>query len=445
MRKPLVAITSDLDVTHYVLRTNYVGMVVAAGGLPAILPPVAELAEEQAGRYDAFILTGGDDIDPSGSGEELHPSACVMDPRRQAGELALLRALDSSPQVPVLGICLGMQFLCIHNGGRLHQHLPDVVPGAERHIGNRIHRVAGHFEGEVTSQHHQGVADPGRLEVIARAEDGVIEAVRDPARHHYLGVQWHPERTLDPALGIGIFQRLLEAARGARILVIALLLALGAGCRSTSTAPGREASVRPGINDPYFADPRAEAWVARFEVESREIWKRREEIVAAVGVRPGWSVADIGAGSGFFSRLFAQRVGPEGRVHAVDIVPEFLEHIRARAAEDGLRWIRCVQGREDSAGLDPASIDLAFVCDTYHHFEYPRSMLASIHEALRPGGELVVIDFIRIEGKSRPWILEHVRAGEDVVRAEIEAAGFTVVERRAFLEENWFLRFRRRD
>ena len=85
------------------------------------------------------------------------------------------------------------------------------------------------------------------------------------------------------------------------------------------------------------------------------------------------------------------------------------------------------------------------MCDTYHHFEYPHSTLASLHQAIRPGGSLVVIDFERIPGESRDWVLEHVRAGKDVFTREIEAAGFELVEQVAIegLKENYVLRFRR--
>jgi predicted methyltransferase len=95
----------------------------------------------------------------------------------------------------------------------------------------------------------------------------------------------------------------------------------------------------------------------------------------------------------------------------------------------------------DSVKLPPASIDVAFVCDTYHHFEFPFRTLASIYEALRPGGQLIVIDFHRIEGKSREWVLNHVRAGQDVVTKEIQASGFKLLGEEKLLSENYFLRF----
>jgi predicted methyltransferase len=101
---------------------------------------------------------------------------------------------------------------------------------------------------------------------------------------------------------------------------------------------------------------------------------------------------------------------------------------------------------ETSATLPPESIDVAFVCDTYHHFEYPDQTMASIHRALAPGGRLLVVDFERIPGKSRKWILGHMRAGKEVFRAEIEAAGFVFVDEVAIpgFEENYLLEFRKR-
>lgn len=229
----------------------------------------------------------------------------------------------------------------------------------------------------------------------------------------------------------------------------ALLLAAGLpllGCASRTAEPAaREQSVKPGINEPY-REPDVEQWVERFEGESREIFRERERIVADLGLRPGDDVADVGAGTGLFTVLFAEAVGPTGRVYAVDISEEFIEHIRRRAAQAGLANIRGVVCAEDSVDLPAESVDLVFVCDTYHHFEYPRGTLASIHRALRPGGRLVVIDFIREEGVSREWVLEHVRAGQAVFAAEIEAAGFERVAdhpQRARLEENYVMWFRK--
>jgi ubiquinone/menaquinone biosynthesis C-methylase UbiE len=223
-------------------------------------------------------------------------------------------------------------------------------------------------------------------------------------------------------------------------------LFLLAGCAADAPrAVAPETSVRPGINESY-AEPDLEQWTERFETESREIFRQRERIVARLNLGRGQRVADIGAGTGLFMALLSRAVGPNGRVYAVDIVPEFVEHIRRRAAEAGLTNVEAVLCSERSVELPPRSVDVAFVCDTYHHFEYPRHTLESLRQALRPGGQLYVIDFIREPGVSRQWVLDHVRAGQAVFAAEITAAGFALVRDdlgQGLLEENYMLRFRR--
>lgn len=208
----------------------------------------------------------------------------------------------------------------------------------------------------------------------------------------------------------------------------------------------KEKSVRPGINK-RFVDPKLDVseWLGRFEVESREVFGHRNAVLKACQIESGQHVADIGAGTGFFSRMFAEAVGADGKVLAVDISPRFLEHITVQARKDKLSNLTTVLCTGRSANLPAASVDVAFVCDTYHHFEYPRSTLASIHSALKPDGTLIVIDFERIPGKSREFILGHVRAGKDVFRGEIEAAGFELIEEVEIpgFKENYFLRFRK--
>jgi predicted methyltransferase len=224
--------------------------------------------------------------------------------------------------------------------------------------------------------------------------------------------------------------------RTARWLLVVLLAAAPAWAVA-------ETSVNPGINAAYQgADPNR--WRGVFERDGREVWDRRHDILTALNLRPGMAVADVGAGTGFFAMMFAEAVGQRGLVYAVDITPEFVEDIRMQASGLGRRNVRGIVNTARSAMLPANSVDLVFTSDTYHHFEYPHSMLESIHAALRPGGELVVVDFKRIPGFSHPWVLGHVRAGEETVRAEIEAAGFELIERNDFMQTQYFLRFRKR-
>jgi predicted methyltransferase len=217
-----------------------------------------------------------------------------------------------------------------------------------------------------------------------------------------------------------------------------LLLYVGVVVHALACAQGAS----PEINAPY-RNPNYEQWRSRFETEGREVYDQRNAIVAAAGLRPGMAVADIGAGTGLFTRLFAAQVGKSGRVYAVDIARQFIEGNIRRARAEGHENVIGVESTQEDTRLAPASVDLVFICDAYHHFEQPQAMLASIRRALRPGGTLVLVDFERIPGVSPDWIVKHVRAGKEEFRAEIEAAGFRFVEEVKLMRENYFMRFRR--
>jgi len=207
----------------------------------------------------------------------------------------------------------------------------------------------------------------------------------------------------------------------------------------------QQQSVKPGIND-KFLDPamKVEEWTEKFETESREIFHRRNEIIASVGLKPGMKVADVGAGTGLFTLPFANAVGGEGKVYAVEIAPKFLTHIRARAEKANITNVETILCTARSVELPENSINLAFICDVYHHFEFPQASLASLHKALKPGGEIVLVDFKRIPGESSEFVMGHVRAGQEVFESEIVAAGFEKVgEVKDVLKENYFVRFRR--
>ena len=230
-------------------------------------------------------------------------------------------------------------------------------------------------------------------------------------------------------------------------LVLGLLcLALAGSSGAETASKSNEDSVRPGVNERFLSEGLdVERFVGIFEGESREVSVQRERIAKALEVSPGMTVADIGAGTGLFLPYFDRGVGSKGRVYAVEISPKFLEHLRERAKREKLARVEVVKGLEDSVALPAASVDLAFVCDTYHHFEYPQSTLASLYTAIRPGGSLVILDFKRIPGESSDWVMEHIRAGKEVFRREIESAGFQF-DREVKVEdlkENYVLRFRR--
>jgi predicted methyltransferase len=187
----------------------------------------------------------------------------------------------------------------------------------------------------------------------------------------------------------------------------------------------------------------AEAWNHFFEDDGRgEIYQQRAAILKLAAVRPGMAVADVGAGTGLFSMMLSDAVGPGGRVYAEEIVERFSSYLAARADRERRANVVSVMGTELGIGLPPDSIDLAFLCDVYHHFDHAREMLASIRRALRPSGEIFLVDFRREPGRSAAWVLDHVRADEAEVIREIEGAGFLLVSADHGFHDSYALRFR---
>ncbi|HUY87348.1 MAG TPA: methyltransferase domain-containing protein [Pirellulales bacterium] len=222
--------------------------------------------------------------------------------------------------------------------------------------------------------------------------------------------------------------------RNMRLTIGALALALAL----PTLGYAQKQSVRPGIND-SFRDPNVDEFIGRFEVESREVFARRKEIVAACGIEPGQTVADIGAGTGLFTRLFSDAVGKDGKVIAVDISQKFLDRIQKTCRETGRQNVETVLCKDDSTELPPGSVDVAFICDAYHHFEFPYKTLATLHRALKPGGRFILVEFHRIPGKTLEFLLNHVRAGQEAFEAEVARSGFRKTrEERELLSENYF-------
>jgi predicted methyltransferase len=208
----------------------------------------------------------------------------------------------------------------------------------------------------------------------------------------------------------------------------------------SALAYATEQNVNPGINH-YYQGAGYQQWFATFERPGREVFDRRLDVVQALELKPAMDIADIGAGTGFYSLLFAQQVGSSGNVYAVDITDDFVRNIKRRAAEQNLNNIHAIVNSHKDTGLPAHSIDMAFVCNTYHHFEYPQTMLASIYRALRPGGKLVIIDYRKQPGRSSAWVMSHVRSAKQTVIYEIQQAGFKLDSESDLLRENYFLNF----
>ncbi|MGO9896792.1 MAG: gamma-glutamyl-gamma-aminobutyrate hydrolase family protein [Bryobacteraceae bacterium] len=227
--KPIIGITVDAHGDPEDPRTrgklelnwNYAQAVTDAGGVPVLIPPMADM-RDLSGVIHGWLIPGGADIDAGRFGQENHPKVSLQDPARFAGEKELLDSV--SPELPILGICYGCQFLNVARGGTLIQHLPDVV-GHEQHTGgtlqsyeiepgSKLAAVVGQAHAAGKSYHHQAVESPGQnLHVVAKNEDGTVEAIEATDRPWVIGVQWHPERTLDDAASRRIFETFVAAAR----------------------------------------------------------------------------------------------------------------------------------------------------------------------------------------------------------------------------------------
>lgn len=209
----------------------------------------------------------------------------------------------------------------------------------------------------------------------------------------------------------------------------------------TSVSWAQESNVAPAINQNFKStELDVEGWATRFTGESREAFNARMDVLKALALKPGDRVADVGAGTGLYTRLFAQAVGLTGRVYSNDIAPKFLAYIAQSAAKDGLKNVETVLGGDRSTNLLDTSVDVIFHSDVYHHFEFPMTMNTDLRRALKTNGRLYVLELAKTGASA-----SHVRAPKDVVIAEIEKSGFRLVEQVNVpgLRENYLLHFRK--
>ena len=237
--RPVVGITPDVGestprpgrpaLPRYELKQAYADAVLAAGGLPIVLPYSDTMADAElaVSLCRAVVITGGAfDIPPQAYGAKAGGKLGVLKPGRTAFEQRVLRAALAA-DLPVLGVCGGMQLLAVELGGTLHQDIGEELPGAIEHEqpgdprrpghparvtpGSALEAIVGGGELQVNSTHHQAVKDPGRAKVSAVAPDGVVEAIELPGRF-VLGVQWHPE-LLRGEEHLALYRALVDRAR----------------------------------------------------------------------------------------------------------------------------------------------------------------------------------------------------------------------------------------
>lgn len=183
-----------------------------------------------------------------------------------------------------------------------------------------------------------------------------------------------------------------------------------------------------------FDDPAA--WSATFDAPERDAWQMPDRVIATLALPSNAEVADLGAGTGYFSMRLA-RVVSEGHVHAIDVEPEMVRHLANRAAEEGLTNVLAVEATATETGLS-SPVDVVLVVDTFHHIDSRPTYFAALRSHLRPGGRVVIVDF-RVESEMGPPA--EFKIAPEAVEAEMAEAGYRLSASHSFLPEQYFLEF----
>ncbi len=203
---------------------------------------------------------------------------------------------------------------------------------------------------------------------------------------------------------------------------------------------GAQASEKVQVRNEEYNTPEKRAGIAaRLDSPDRERDLKPEALVAALRLRPGQRVADIGTGTGMLLPYLSRAVSPGGLVFAEDIFPDFLERARNKAEQLKLENIVFLLGGEKNPRLPPGEMDLAVMMDSYHHFEYPRVMLDMIRASLRPDGRIAIVDYYK-----RGRMEDHVRLDRDAVAKEVEGFGWKLDSTPEAVSTQYILIFKRR-
>jgi protein-L-isoaspartate O-methyltransferase len=202
--------------------------------------------------------------------------------------------------------------------------------------------------------------------------------------------------------------------------------------------------------DELFRDLSRKAWSNGYlwmlERDQREEYQKKDEILAALELKPGMFVADVGAGSGYFTVPLAQAVGDDGTVLATDIRQQMLDHIARRVRIEKLDNVELLLAEPGDPMLPKAKADLILMVDVYHYIQERTAFGEKLLEALAPGGRLVIIDFIPKPWEERPWgppPQQHL--SEETLTADLAEAGFRVLAKHDFLEEQFFVVYGREE
>jgi ubiquinone/menaquinone biosynthesis C-methylase UbiE len=211
-----------------------------------------------------------------------------------------------------------------------------------------------------------------------------------------------------------------------------LILALALAAARSASAQVSEPSAHHGFSN-------VEHWAKVFESPERDRWQKPEQVVRELDLKPDQTVVDIGAGTGYFTRRFAAAVGPSGRAIGLDVEPAMVAYMRKDAAKLGLKNCQARVVKADNPGLAPDSVDLVFMCDTFHHLEDRPDYFHRLIPALKPGGRIAIVDFHKRPMPVGPPTAMKVSLSE--VRDEMKKAGYKMTRSYGFLPYQYFLEF----
>jgi ubiquinone/menaquinone biosynthesis C-methylase UbiE len=211
---------------------------------------------------------------------------------------------------------------------------------------------------------------------------------------------------------------------------VALLAASGAMLLAAAPSVAQA----PGTHQHSFGD--AAKWAHYFDDPERDQWQKPHEVIQALGLKPDDLVADIGAGTGYFSMRLANFV-PQGRVYGVDIEPDMVKYLAERAQKAGVKNVTALAGKADGPNL-PRKVDIALMVDVFHHIENRAQYFKNLKASLKPGGRLAIIDF-NATSPSGPPLPERVPVAQ--VKDELAAAGYAVAAEHDFLPNQYYVIF----
>ena len=217
------------------------------------------------------------------------------------------------------------------------------------------------------------------------------------------------------------------------LIIILAALALVPANLTAQDAVSRDASQMHRLHN----DPKA--YIGALEDPQRDAYQKPHEVLTALNLKPGEVIADIGAGSGYFTFSIAHHLGPEGKVYAVDVSPDMILHLNRRIRDLKTTNVVSVLADPDDPLLPEQSVNRFFICDVWHHVESPSKYLGMIKKMLKPGGQVIMIDFHKKELPFGPPMAMKI-AREDLVK-QMESNGFRLANEHSFLPYQYFLVF----